>query len=67
MTYIMYDFDTGYVQGEIKHDLSVKAFLKQFFCLTGMTDLASPLLFVYDGDVKKAFWIFVQVMGLFVS
>lgn len=32
-----------------------------------MTDLASPLLFVYNGDVKKAFWIFVQVMNLFVS
>ena len=32
-----------------------------------MTDLASPLLYVYNGDVKKAFWIFVQVMSLFVS
>lgn len=30
-----------------------------------MTDLASPLLFAYDGQVDKAFWIFVQVMDLF--
>lgn len=30
-----------------------------------MTDLASPLLFAYDGQVGKAFWIFVQVMDLF--
>lgn len=44
MTYIMYDFDTGYVQG--------------------MTDLAAPLLYVWDGDIPKAFWCFVQVMKL---
>lgn len=47
MTYVMFDFDTGYVQG--------------------MTDLASPLLFVWEGDVKKAFWTFVKVMEYFVS
>ncbi|KAI1285327.1 TBC1 domain family member 15 [Halotydeus destructor] len=45
MTYIMYDFDTGYVQG--------------------MTDLAAPLLYVWNGDVKRAFWCFVKVMELF--
>ncbi|XP_074597006.1 TBC1 domain family member 15/17 [Brevipalpus obovatus] len=45
MAYIMYDFDTGYVQG--------------------MTDLASPLLFVWEGDVTKAFWCFVSIMKLF--
>lgn len=33
--------------------------------ITGMTDLASPLLYAYDGQVDKAFWIFVQVMELF--
>lgn len=32
---------------------------------SGMTDLASPLLYAYDGQVDKAFWIFVQVMELF--
>lgn len=32
-----------------------------------MTDLASPLLYVYDGDVQRAFWCFVQVMNMFVS
>ena len=35
--------------------------------LKGMTDLAAPLLYVYDGDESKAFWIFVKVMELFVS
>ncbi|XP_054164526.1 TBC1 domain family member 17-like [Oppia nitens] len=44
LTYTMYDFDTGYVQG--------------------MSDLASPLLYVMDGDVMKAFWCFVRVMKL---
>ena len=32
-----------------------------------MSDLASPLLYVWDGDVMKAFWCFVQVMKLIVS
>lgn len=45
MTYMMYDFDIGYVQG--------------------MSDLAGPILYVYNGDTVKAFWIFVQVMKLF--
>jgi hypothetical protein len=31
-----------------------------------MSDLASPLLYVMDGDVMKAFWCFVQVMKLIV-
>lgn len=45
MTYMMYDFDIGYVQG--------------------MSDLAGPILFMYKGDVVKAFWVFVEVMKLF--
>lgn len=45
MTYMMYDFDIGYVQG--------------------MSDLAGPILYMYKGDVVKAFWIFVEVMKLF--
>ncbi|RWS29697.1 TBC1 domain family member 15-like protein [Leptotrombidium deliense] len=45
MAYIMYDFDTGYVQG--------------------MSDLATPILYIWDGDVVKSFWTFVQVMKLF--
>lgn len=45
MTYMMYDFDIGYVQG--------------------MSDLAGPILYVYNGDTMKAFWIFVEVMKLF--
>lgn len=45
MTYMMYDFDIGYVQG--------------------MSDLAGPILYVYNGDTLKAFWIFVEVMKLF--
>lgn len=39
---MMYDFDTGYVQG--------------------MSDLASPLLYVSEGDTCKAFWFFVKFM-----
>ena len=42
MNYMMYDFDTGYVQG--------------------MTDLASPLIFIADGCVEKSFWFFAHVM-----
>lgn len=42
LTYMMYDFDTGYVQG--------------------MSDLASPLLYVAEGKVEHAFWFFSQVM-----
>lgn len=44
MTYMMYDFDIGYVQG--------------------MSDLAGPILFMYNGDLVKSFWIFVEVMKL---
>ena len=47
LTYMMYDFDTGYVQG--------------------MSDLASPLLYVANGDVSKAFWFFTKVMDFTVS
>lgn len=45
MTYMMYDFDIGYLQG--------------------MSDLAAPILFVFNGDLVKSFWIFVEVMKLF--
>lgn len=45
MTYMMYDFDIGYVQG--------------------MSDLAGPILYMYNGDLVKSFWIFVEVMKLF--
>lgn len=45
MTYMMYDFDIGYVQG--------------------MSDLAGPILYMYDGNPLKAFWVFVEVMKLF--
>lgn len=45
ITYMMYDFDIGYVQG--------------------MSDLAGPILYMYNGDLVKAFWIFVEVMKLF--
>lgn len=45
MTYMMYDFDIGYVQG--------------------MSDLAGPILYMYRGDLVKAFWVFVEVMKLF--
>lgn len=45
MTYMMYDFDIGYVQG--------------------MSDLAGPILFMYNGDLVKSFWVFVEVMKLF--
>lgn len=45
MTYMMYDFDIGYVQG--------------------MSDLAGPILCMYNGDIVKSFWVFVEVMKLF--
>lgn len=45
MTYMMYDFDIGYVQG--------------------MSDLAGPILFLYNGDAVRTFWVFVEVMKLF--
>jgi len=45
MTYMMYDFDIGYVQG--------------------MSDIAGPILYMYNGDLVKSFWIFVEVMKLF--
>lgn len=45
MTYMMYDFDIGYVQG--------------------MSDLAGPILYMYNGDLVKSFWVFVEVMKLF--
>ncbi|KAG9508524.1 TBC1 domain family member 17, partial [Fragariocoptes setiger] len=45
MTYMMYDFDIGYVQG--------------------MSDLAAPILYVYQGDIVRSFWTFVAVMKLF--
>lgn len=45
MTYMMYDFDIGYVQG--------------------MSDLAGPILYVYNGDTVKSFWVFVEVMKMF--
>lgn len=32
-----------------------------------MSDLASPLIYIYDNEVGKAFWCFVQVMKLIVS
>lgn len=47
VTYLMYDFDTGYVQG--------------------MSDLASPMLYITGGDICKAFWYFVQTMDFTVS
>jgi len=45
MTYMMYDFDIGYVQG--------------------MSDLGGPILYMYQGNLVKSFWIFVEVMKLF--
>lgn len=45
MTYMMYDFDIGYVQG--------------------MSDLAGPIIYAYEGDETKSFWVFVEVMKLF--
>lgn len=45
MTYMMYDFDIGYVQG--------------------MSDLAGPILCMYNGDIVKSFWVFVESMKLF--
>lgn len=45
MTYMMYDFDIGYVQG--------------------MSDLAAPILYVFNGNLTKAFWVFAGVMKLF--
>lgn len=45
MTYMMYDFDIGYVQG--------------------MSDLAGPILYMYNGDLIRSFWVFVEVMKLF--
>lgn len=45
MTYMMYDFDIGYVQG--------------------MSDIAGPILYMYNGDLVKSFWVFVEVMKLF--
>lgn len=44
MTYMMYDFDIGYLQG--------------------MSDIAAPILFLFNGDPVKSFWIFVEVMKL---
>lgn len=44
MTYMMFDFDIGYVQG--------------------MSDLAGPILYMFEGDLVKAFWVFVEVMKL---
>lgn len=44
MTYMMYDFDIGYLQG--------------------MSDLAAPILYVFNGDLVKSFWVFVEVMKL---
>lgn len=45
MTYMMYDFDIGYLQG--------------------MSDIAAPILYVFNGNLVKSFWIFVEVMKLF--
>ena len=45
MSYMMYDFDIGYLQG--------------------MSDLVAPILYVFQGDVVKTFWVFVEVMKLF--
>lgn len=45
MSYMMYDFDIGYVQG--------------------MSDIAGPILFMFNGDLVKSFWVFVEVMKLF--
>jgi len=45
MTYMMYDFDIGYLQG--------------------MSDLAAPILYIFNGDLVKSFWVFVEVMKLF--
>lgn len=44
---MIYDFDTGYVQG--------------------MSDLASPLLYIMQGDTCKAFWFFAKIMEFTVS
>jgi hypothetical protein len=35
--------------------------------IQGMTDLAAPILYVFDGDVVKSFWCFVQVLEFTVS
>lgn len=32
-----------------------------------MTDLAAPLLYVFEGDLVKSFWCFVQVLNFTVS
>lgn len=45
MTYMMYDFDIGYMQG--------------------MSDIAAPILYLFDGDLVRSFWVFVEVMKLF--
>ncbi|MCI4379158.1 hypothetical protein PGIGA_G00224710 [Pangasianodon gigas] len=72
MTYCMYDFDLGYVQG--MSDLlspilyvmenEVDAFC--FICsgtgyVQGMSDLLSPILYVMENEVD-AFWCFVSFM-----
>lgn len=45
MTYMMYDFDIGYLQG--------------------MSDIAAPILYMFNGNIVKSFWVFVEVMKLF--
>ena len=33
----------------------------------GMTDLAAPLLYIFEGNPVKAFWCFTGVLNLTVS
>ena len=35
--------------------------------IQGMTDLAAPILYVFNGDLVKSFWCFVQVLEFTVS
>ena len=65
MTYVMYNFDLGYVQVTISKKYKPNSTHDK--CeLQGMSDLLSPLLFVMKNEVD-AFWCFVGFMDRVAS
>lgn len=61
MTYMMYNFDLGYVQVCWLNKINVVKKITMDYLFQGMSDLLAPILFVIE-DELDAFWCFVAYM-----
>ncbi len=61
MTYVMFNFDLGYVQVWSSPKWFQKSRITQYRIFQGMSDLLAPILYVMQNEVD-AFWCFVGFM-----